>query len=91
MRRHLEELKRELAETKQEAWHYQSSLLDLRGSLRGLIEKSQLLGSGSQSPTSLAAATAATTSAPLYINAVEVSELEKLLAERADDSLLDSK
>ncbi|KAL5961467.1 Golgin subfamily A member 3 [Taenia solium] len=91
MRRHLEELKRELAETKQEAWHYQSNLSDLRGSLRGLIEKNQLLGSGSPSSTSLAANAAATVSAPLNINVVEVSALEKLLAERADDSLLDSK
>ncbi|KAL5108594.1 Golgin subfamily A member 3 [Taenia crassiceps] len=91
MRRHLEELKRELAETKQEAWHYQSNLSDLRGSLRGLIEKSQLPCSDSPSCASLAATTAATAPTPLYTNVVGVSELEKLLAERADDSLLDSK
>ncbi|VDM22790.1 unnamed protein product [Hydatigera taeniaeformis] len=91
MKRHLEELKRELVETKQEAWQYQSTLSDLRGSLRGLIEKSQLLGGGDPSSTSIVATTSSTASASVRMNMVEISELERLLAERADDSLLDSK
>ncbi|KAH9284227.1 Golgin subfamily A member 3 [Echinococcus granulosus] len=91
MKRHLEELKRELAETKQESWHYQSNLSDLRGSLRGLIEKSQVFGSDDPSSTSLAATAGAAGSTPVYINVVGVSELEKLLVDRADNALLDSK
>ncbi|CDI98253.1 UDP galactose transporter [Echinococcus multilocularis] len=91
MKRHLEELKRELAETKQESWHYQSNLSDLRGSLRGLIEKSQVFGSDDPSSTSLAATAGSAGSTPVYINVVGVSELEKLLVDRADSALLDSK
>lgn len=92
MNRHLEQLKRELSDTKQEAWHYQSHLVDLRGSLRGLIEQSRLFGAdGSTSATTNTGASTANSSMPASINVVEVSELEKLLEERSNDSLLHSK
>ncbi|VDD79470.1 unnamed protein product [Mesocestoides corti] len=81
MTNHLESLKKELAETKQEAWHYQANLSDLQGSLRGLIEQSRLFDS----------ADFPSTSDTDRINVVEVSQLEKLLADRASESLLQSR
>lgn len=92
MKKHLEQLKRELIDTKQEAWHYQSHLSDLRGSLRGLIEQSRLFGSSNDgSSVSGINSNGVSMQTPASINVVEVSELEKLLLERADDSLLHSR
>ncbi|KAM7535948.1 hypothetical protein Aperf_G00000093587 [Anoplocephala perfoliata] len=92
MKKHLDQLKRELADTKQEAWDYQSHLSDLRGSLRGLIEQSRLFGSSNDgSSLNGVNSNGVPMQTPASVNVVEVSELEKLLLERADDSLLHSR
>ncbi len=81
MTNHLDALKKELAEAKQEAWQSQATLSDLRGSLRGLIEQSRLFDANTGAPSTSTGT----------LNVVEVSELEKLLIDRADDSLMKSK
>nr|CUU99107.1 UDP galactose transporter [Hymenolepis microstoma] len=91
LKKHLEQLKRELTDTKQESWHYQAHLSDLRGSLRGLIEQSRLFGSSNDGSTVNGLNSNGVPQTPASINVVEVSELEKLLIDRTDDSLLHSR
>ncbi|KAM3187720.1 hypothetical protein ACTXT7_001762 [Hymenolepis weldensis] len=91
LKKHLEQLKRELADTKQESWHYQAHLSDLRGSLRGLIEQSRLFGSSNDGSNVNGVNSNGVPQTPASINVVEVSELEKLLVDRVDDSLLHSR
>lgn len=91
LKKHLEQLKRELTDTKQESYHYQAHLSDLRGSLRGLIEQSRLFGSSNDGSTVNGLNSNGVPQTPASINVVEVSELENLLIDRIDESLLHSR
>nr|VZH89056.1 unnamed protein product [Spirometra erinaceieuropaei] len=77
MTNHLESLKRELAEAKNEAWSAQSALANIRGSLRGLLERHRMFSELDYTSAS--------------VGGVDSRELEKLLSERIDEPLMQSK
>ncbi|VDL86020.1 unnamed protein product [Schistocephalus solidus] len=77
MTNHLESLKTELADAKNEAWSAQSALASIRGSLRGLLERHRMFSELDYTREA--------------VGGVDSRELEKLLADRAEESLMQSK